>query len=158
VSALSNKDLKELAARKALDDILFLLQESGYGPGAGGEDMALSKEQFQALLHQNFAKLDPDNDGVSRQELLCALADVDQFSRDEYVMLELMAKYFAMIANLADDEPGEETRVTRTDVEVLAQFLNNSSMTLEDLYMWCTLPEGPPRGDQISPPPLTDPQ
>jgi hypothetical protein len=72
------------------------------------------------------------------------------------VMLQLLGKYFQTIADLSDDEPGDEdTVISRADKEVLSQFLLYSKVTLAELHHWqCA--EKKAQEDQLpGPPPLS---
>ncbi|MBZ0189057.1 MAG: hypothetical protein K8F91_22620 [Candidatus Obscuribacterales bacterium] len=147
---------REQAARRALDDIKFLLafEPGTVGSGSGsGSEIAIGGAQFVDLLLANFNKLDWNDDGISRDELTTALIYPQSFAADEYEMLKLVAKYFDTIINMVDDEPGEELRITRADVEVLAQFVIHSGMTLEKLHMWCSLEQSSQQS--VGPPPMT---
>jgi hypothetical protein len=113
----------------------------------------LDKTEFVKLLKHNFDRLDKNKDkGISKDEILTALIDVPDLTVDEHVMLQLLLRYFDFIADLVDDDEGHTKVVSKQDVEVLAQFLLNSNLTLEDLYRWCNTA---PDDSQISPPPLT---
>ena len=124
---------KEKAAGNMLKDVVWLL-------GGTKEDRALENyrnpeeelpgKQLVDLLYQTFATLDPDNNGISRAEMTAALVQPNLFSADQYAMLKLVAKYFDTIINLADDEPLDETVITKTDAQVLGQFLQNSDFKL----------------------------
>ena len=147
-----NSNIKEEAAKQALEDIRHLLKSSESAVEASGMNPAINKEQLVNLLNSNFSKLDPNDDGISREELLHALSHPDSYSADECEMLRLIAKYFDTIINLSDDEEGEELRISKMDAKVLEQFLLSSNLTIQELHMWCNLGDDP---SQITgPPPL----
>lgn len=145
-------NLKEEAAKRALHDIRTLLGNAKVGSGDSDESSMDNRELIE-LLMSNFSKLDPNNDGISRQELLYALTNSEPFSLKECEMLRLIAKYFDTIINLSDDEDGEELKISRKDAEVLSQFLLSSNMTIVELHQWCQYSDEP--GNFITPPPLS---
>ena len=142
---------REDAAKRALEDIRYLLRDSRQENSTS--DLSLSNEKLIELLKANFDKLDPDDNGISRDELVTALTRPHSFTADEYEMLRLITKYFDTIINLSDDEPGEDLRISRMDASVLEQFLLNSKFSLRELHMWCSLGDDP---ESFSgPPPLS---
>lgn len=153
-------EMRERAADSALKNIVFLLEGSKENPEAYASrnmDQELSGDKLVELLNSNFAKVDLNNNGISRQELLAALTAPNVFTVNEYAMLKLVAKYFDTIINLSDDEPGAETVLTHTDVQVLAQFLVNSKIKLSELHRWIALSEGTAATTErdVGPPPLS---
>jgi hypothetical protein len=143
-----NKPDREEAAKAALTDINKLLHP--------GDDKVSSKNEsyldgpvIVELLEKNFARLDPNNDGISRLELMDAISRPADFSVDEYEMLRLVAKYFDTIITMADDQEGEELRITQLDLAVLKQFLVNGQMTLQELKRWNSSVE-----EEVGMPPL----
>ena len=117
------------------------------------EETYLDGPTIVKLLEENFDRLDPNNDGIEREELMTALMNPQAFTTDEYEMLRLITKYFDTIINMSDDEEGEETKISRADLLVLEQFLVHSKMTLKELHSWCSIANKP--ADDIGPPPLS---
>jgi hypothetical protein len=143
---------REDAAKAALADIRFLLQKSpGASESSGLDETYLDGPKIVELLERNFKRLDPNNDGISRQELMTALSCPANFSADEYEMLRLVTKYFDTIINMADDQEGEELRISLLDMTVLKQFLVHGQMTLKELKRWSMSVE-----QEVGPPPLSD--
>ncbi|CAN5276925.1 hypothetical protein BH11CYA1_BH11CYA1_10020 [soil metagenome] len=96
----------------------------------------MSGERLAELLMKNFSKIDLNGNGVSLSELKHADKLLFDFSTEELLMLKVLEKYFETICNLADDEPGPDTVISALDVEVLAQFLKFSHLTIEQLQEW----------------------
>lgn len=127
---------KRLAAKEALEDVLWLVRggsEDCPVDAAGGE---LDGEKFAELLRKNFKRLDPTGTAITKEHLAKALMKPDQFSEDEWVMLQLLAKYFDTIANMCEDEPGPQTVITSLDSDVLCEFLVHSKLSLPQLHEW----------------------
>jgi hypothetical protein len=146
------KKQREAAAEAALRDIVWMLDSDGSVSKAD----ELEGAKVVALLRKNWTRLDPDKDGITRGELLEALGKPGVFSPDEYAVLHLLSKYFDLIINFSDDEAGPETRITRKDAAVLAQFLLHSKLTLASLSHW--LEQSDKRAaanDGLAPPPLS---
>ncbi len=141
---------REDAAKAALTDIKWLLHGND-AENADSDESYLDGPAIVGLLEKNFARLDPNSDGISRDELMDALAHPANFSVDEYEMLRLVAKYFDTIISMADDQEGEELRITHLDLAVLKQFLVNGQMTLKDLERWSYSVE-----EEVGLPPLSD--
>ena len=129
--------------KRALADVRSLLADAESDDPSILLTPTLDNEELISLLKANFDRLDPNDDGISRQELLTALSNPQSFSVAEYEMLKLVAKCFDTIINLSDDEPGEEMRLSRMDMEVLSQFLLYSKLTIQELHMWCSLGDHP---------------
>lgn len=136
-SSKQNQNMED-AARETIQDVLKLihgdfklhqLQISEAEPTLSGTELA-------DLLERNFARLDMNGDGISKDELDDALDKKAEFSVGEYAMLQLLSKYFHTIVNMCDDEDGPETRISKTDSDVLCQFLRHSQLTLADLSKW----------------------
>ena len=146
---------REEAAQQALEDIRWLIQ--GNEAADDEEDTYLDGATISRLLEKNFTRLDPKNDGITREELMIALMNPQAFTPDEYEMLRLLTKYFDTIINLSEDEVGGETKISRFDMMVLEQFLVYSNMTLKELSTWCQMSMAGKRGDEteIGPPPLS---
>jgi hypothetical protein len=148
---------KENAARTALGEIVNRIKSDPavqtYEEKGDGFDNAA----FINLLDRCFRVLDPNNNGISRAELVAALSKTDKFSKDELVMLSLTAKYFTMIANMSDDEAGEETVITLKDKAMLTQLLREHDLNLAELHLWCFTHDGKVRPFEpgMGPPPLT---
>jgi hypothetical protein len=140
---------RQAAAEAAFRDVVWMLESSGKDQTTDEIDGA----QVVALLRRNFKRLDPDKRGISRAELLAALGNPSQFDRDEYAMLSLVSRYFDMIIQLSDDEAGPETRITRKDAAVMAQFLLHAKMSLSALNEWMSKNKKP-TASGIEPPPL----
>jgi len=154
----SNK--REEAAQQALADIRWLLtgtkQEELAAPLAEEDDTQLDGQSIMQLLEKNFQRLDPNGDGISREEIMVALMNPSAFSREEYEVLRLVVKYFDTIINLSQDEEDGETKISRTDMLVLEQFLVHSKMTLKELHAWCCMTKGVGGAPgEIGPPPLS---
>lgn len=151
---------REEAAQQALADIRWLIQGTQQGNNVNipslddEEDSQLDGRTIIAILEKNFQRLDPNNDGISREELLLALMNPQAFTAEEYEVLRLLVKYFDTIINLSEDEEGGETKISRYDMLVLEQFLVHSNMTLKDLHAWCSLGKSHGGEDGIGPPPL----
>ena len=145
---------REAAAQRALDDIRWLLHRED-DEDDDGEETYLDGPTICALLKKNFQRLDPLDDGITREELMKALMTPQKFEPDEYEMLRLITKYFDTIINMSEDEEGEETKITRADSMVLEQFLVHSKMTLRELHRWCTSSVKAVPPDEIGPPPLS---
>jgi len=146
------------AAESALKDIVWLIdgtmQDRAIQHYRDPEE-ELEGEKLVDLVKRNFARLDPDNNGISRDEITTALMHPQQFDVDEYAMLKLLAKFFDTIINLSDDEPDEETVITRVDCEVLQQFLVHSKLKLSELHRWIKMMDGTATEQDIGPPPLS---
>ena len=135
---MDDKELRrEQAAKSALADVVFLLHCDPEIQAYEQRDGAFDNDTFIELLDESFRTLDPDNNGISRSELMTALVKPEKFSRDQYVMISLAAKYFDLIVNMSDDEPGEETVITRQDQALLANSLKESKLNLAELHRWC---------------------
>ena len=148
-------DERERAAKAALNDIRWLLHgQAGEGQDDSDETY-LDGATICKLLEQNFERLDPNNDGIEREELMTALMNPQAFTADEYEMLRLITKYFDTIINMSDDEDGEETKISRADLLVLEQFLVHSKLTLKELHSWCSVANKPGPADEVGPPPLS---
>jgi hypothetical protein len=108
------------------------------GPTKEGEPPStkLDGKRLAELLEKNFDHLDPNDDGVTREELAQALLARNSYSEEEYAMLQLLGYYFDTIANMADDEKGPQTVITRMDKDVLNQFLLYGNLNLEELHKW----------------------
>gem|GEM_PF-886599 len=158
MATMSEPPRREAAAQRALDDIRWLIQgtQQGGGPASTNpdddEDTYLDGPTIVALLEKNFDRLDPNNDGISRDELIGALMNLQAFTADEYEMLRLLVKYFDTIINMSADEDGVETKITRNDMMVLEQFLVHSKMTLKELHSWCKVSNP---AEDVGPPPLS---
>ena len=150
---MSNEDSREKAAKAALNDIRWLLQGEEEALDDDDEETYLVGPTIVRLLEENFERLDPNNNGIEREELMTALMNPQAFTTDEYEMLRLITKYFDTIINMSDDEEGEETKISRADLLVLEQFLVHSKMTLKELHSWCSIANQP--ADDIGPPPLS---
>lgn len=150
---MSNEDNREKAAKAALNDIRWLLQGEEETGELDDEETYLDGPTIVRLLEENFERLDPNNNGIEREELMTALMNPQAFTTDEYEMLRLITKYFDTIINMSDDEEGEETKISRADLLVLEQFLVHSKMTLKELHSWCSIVNKP--ADDIGPPPLS---
>ena len=150
---MSNEDSREKAAKAALNDIRWLLQGEEEALDDDDEETYLDGPTIVRLLEENFERLDPNNNGIEREELMTALTNPQAFTTDEYEMLRLITKYFDTIINMSDDEEGEETKISRADLLVLEQFLVHSKMTLKELHSWCSIANQP--ADDIGPPPLS---
>jgi hypothetical protein len=146
----SRKMQLEAAAEAALRDLAWMM-ESAQTESKNDE---LEGAKLIALLRRNFKKLDSDSDGISKAELLAALAAPTGFSEDEYAMLSLLCRYFDMVINLSDDEPGEETRITRSDMRVLEQFLVHGRFTLAGLHKWLNVSNKEITEQDVGPPPM----
>ena len=96
----------------------------------------LSGERLADLLKENFSKIDINGDGVSLREIKRAVTMPFNFSAEALLMFKVLEKYFETICNLADDEPGPDSVISAVDVEVLAQFLKYSHLTIEQLQEW----------------------
>lgn len=132
-----NQNLED-AARETIQDVLKLIHGDFklHQLQITVSDPTLSGCELAELLERNFSRLDPNQDGISRDELYDALNRKEDFSESEYAMLQLLGKYFHTIVNMSDDEQGPETRISETDRDVLCQFLRHSQLTLEDLSKW----------------------
>ncbi|HMP51117.1 MAG TPA: hypothetical protein PKD05_06130 [Candidatus Melainabacteria bacterium] len=150
---MSNEDNREKAAKAALNDIRWLLQGEEETGQLDDDETYLDGPTIVRLLEENFERLDPNNNGIEREELMTALMNPQAFTTDEYEMLRLITKYFDTIINMSDDEEGEETKISRADLLVLEQFLVHSKMTLKELHSWCSIANKP--ADDIGPPPLS---
>jgi hypothetical protein len=125
------------AARDLLDEIVGVIKD--FSP-LGDTDPSLDAKLLMDLLNRNFENLDPDGNGIARDELSVALARPADYSTDEYTMLYLLGKYFDMVAELSDDEPGrQDARITPMDKEILGQFLVHSKMSMKQLAEWFKL-------------------
>lgn len=154
---------REDAAQQAMADIRWLIQGTEQGtlasaaPTDDDDETHLDGKTIVTLLEKNFARLDPNNDGISREEIMVALMNPQAFSPEEYEVLRLVTKYFDTIINLSEDEDGGETKISRYDMLVLEQFLVHSNMTLKQLHEWCAMSKAPGGGGEgtIGPPPLS---
>jgi hypothetical protein len=152
---MNNPDDRKLLAERALANIEWFVNNNQADRMVSGKAL-LDKHEFIDLLNKNFDRLDEDrSNSISRAEIAVALSEIKDFSANEYVMLQLLARYFDFICELVDDNDESEKMISRADVDVLGHFLLGSNMTLEALYSWCSDPKGPPKGDLIKPPPLT---
>jgi hypothetical protein len=136
-----NNDTRQKAVKAAFDDILDKAKYDKSSPlhktMTGSESQrALTGARLAKLLDKNFEKLDPNNDGITRDELAQALLSPWGFSEEDFLMIRLLQKYFDTIANMVDDEPGSDSRITLNDKEVLNQFLIYSGLDLHTLSLW----------------------
>jgi hypothetical protein len=132
------RKLKEQAVHTAFEDVLGGLRVSEHELPKGttvGED-TMDGAHLASLLEMNFSKLDPNNNGITKEELAKAMLTPWEYSVDEYTMLKLLGKYFDTIIHMSDDEQGPETVITEMDKDVLIQFLRFGGMTLKQLQVW----------------------
>ena len=136
---------KERAVHTAFEDVLGGLRVSEHDVSKAssvGED-TMDGAHLASLLELNFAKLDPNKNGITKEELAKALLTPWEFSVDEYTMLKLLGKYFDTIIHMSDDEQGPETRITEMDKDVLIQFLRYGGLTLKQLQVWRSADDTP---------------
>lgn len=132
---------REKAAKMAFDDIITKARDDKSSPLSKTNDNIDTRRtmrgvQLAKLLNKNFAKLDPDNNGITRDELAQALLSPWGFSEEDFTLIRLIQKYFDTIANMVDEEPGSDSRITKHDIEVLNQFLTYSDLDLQTLALW----------------------
>jgi hypothetical protein len=132
---------REKAAKMAFDDIITKARDDKSSPLSKTNDNIDTRRtmrgvQLAKLLNKNFAKLDPDNNGITRDELAQALLSPWGFSEEDFTLIRLIQKYFDTIANMVDEEPGSDSRITKQDIEVLNQFLTYSDLDLQTLALW----------------------
>jgi hypothetical protein len=133
------EDSRQKAAQLTFDDILTKVQGDPASPASRPSPDTMDGAHLAKLLDRNFERLDPNNDGISREEIANALLSPWSFSQEEVTMLKLLEKYFDTIANMVDEEPGKDTRITAADKEVLSQFLVYSGIDLDTLARWRSL-------------------
>ena len=153
----SNKRPRPRQRNGSLDDLLWLHRSSN--PAAGNNIESLDQDNldsktFAELFKKNYARLDPQDMGITKEQLSKFIMRPDNFSKDEYVMLMLLAKYFDTIANL-DDAPEFKTKITSLDKEVLCQFLIHGNLSMAELYRWRLLCSAPAEDIDREPPPLS---
>ena len=123
------------AAQHAFQDVLGQLRtvetNSTQQPEPQLDGVTVAK-----LLEKNFARLDPNGNGITREELAQALLSKGTYTDDEYAMLQLIGKYFDTIAKMAEDEVGPQSVITSLDKDVLNQFLAHSNLSLSELHTW----------------------
>jgi hypothetical protein len=141
---------REKAAKMAFDDIITKARDDKSSPLSKTNDNIDTRRtmrgvQLEKLLNKNFAKLDPDNNGITRDELAQALLSPWGFSEEDFTLIRLIQKYFDTIANMVDEEPGSDSRITKHDIEVLNQFLTYSDLDLQTLALWRAAEECHPR-------------
>jgi len=130
---------RKQAAKLTFEDILSKVQGDPASPASRPSSDTMDGAHLARLLDRNFERLDPNNDGISREEIANALLSPWSFSMEEVTMLRLLEKYFDTIANMVDEEPGHDTRITHADKEVLGQFLIYSGIDLDTLARWRSL-------------------
>lgn len=133
-----SKETSQKAAQSAFDDILRKAQGDQSSPLSKAPATGATPRgaQLAKLLDKNFEKLDPNNDGITRDELAQALLSPWGFSQEDFTLIRLLQKYFDTIANMVDEEPGKDSRITSADREVLNQFLIFSDLDLHTLELW----------------------
>jgi hypothetical protein len=139
--AENQNDKRQRAAKLAFDDIMAIAKDDSSSPLSKTDDNVDTQRTMRGvhlarLLEKNFDKLDPDNDGITRDELAQALLSPWGFTEEDFALIRLMQKYFDTIANMVDEEPGSDTRITRQDKEVLNQFLIYSDLDLKTIALW----------------------
>jgi hypothetical protein len=134
-----------------------LHRSSSPASGAGVQSLEhdkLDSKVFAELFKKNYARLDPQDKGISKEQLSKFITRPDNFSQDEYVMLLTLAKYFDTIANL-DDAPEFKTKITALDKEVLCQFLIFGNLSMAELHRWRLLCNEPADDIERELPPLS---
>jgi hypothetical protein len=129
-------DIPEKRRRMAASAYKDLFGDFRNKEGTGQPPTVMDGPRLADLLVKNFGKLDLNGDGVSLREIQRAETMPFNFSGEELLMLKVLEKYFETICNLVDDEPGPDTVISAHDVEVLAQFLKYSHLTIEQLQDW----------------------
>jgi len=124
---------RRLMAPNAYKDLFGDFRSAG---GTGKPPSVMDGERLADLLVKNFGRIDLNGNGVSLAEIKRAESMPFNFSADELLMLKVLEKYFETICNLVDDEPGPDPVISAVDVEVLAQFLKYSHLTIEQLQEW----------------------
>ncbi|CAN5165090.1 hypothetical protein BH10CYA1_BH10CYA1_58170 [soil metagenome] len=159
MQAQFDEKIRNDAADHAVRDLVWLVGGTTEDARASDHFDAVEEElsgaKLAELLDRNFTRLDPNGNGISRTEIAAALMTPNVFSVDEYAMLKLVAKYFDTIIKLSDDEEGDETVLTRTDAEVLSQFLVHSKLKLSELRRWIAIADGTATEQDIGPPPMS---
>jgi hypothetical protein len=156
LTSVSNKRPRPGQRVGALDDVLWLHRSSSPNIGQSVESLEqdnLDSKTFAELFKKNYVRLDPQNSGISKEQLSKFIMRPDNFTKDEYVMLMLVAKYFDTIANL-DDAPDSRTKITALDAEVLGQFLIHGNLSMAELHRWRMLCSSPADDTEREPPPL----
>jgi hypothetical protein len=136
---------RERAINVAFEDVLGDLRRAEPADSKAstvGED-TMDGAHFAALLDKHFDKLDPNRDGITKEELTQALLTPWQYKDDEYAMLKLLGKYFDTIIHMSDDQEGPETVITELDKDVVVQFLRHSNFTLAQLQQWRAMDQSP---------------
>jgi hypothetical protein len=159
MTAGKNRNPRTGQGHGSLDDLLWLHKTSAPTSAEHVESLTeetLDSEKFARLFIQTYPRLDPKDQGLSKEHLGKLIMRPDAFTHDEYLMLLMVAKYFDTIANLVDDEPGPQTLITPVDREVLCQFLIHGKLSLPELHRWRLLCMAPKKEDaEIEGPPLS---
>lgn len=128
-----SSEKRRLVAARAFKDVLGQIRNEEPKADAPA---SLDGRTLALLLAKNFERLDNGRDGITKEDITAAMLMKQQFSDNEYLMLQLMGRYFDTMANMSDDEAGKETVITSLDIEVLNQFLVHSNLSLEELHSW----------------------
>lgn len=159
MTAGKNRNPRSVQGHGSLDDLLWLHKASAPTADEGQvqslEQESLDSESFARIFIQTYPRLDPKNQGLTKEHLGKLIMRPDVFSHEEYVMLMMLAKYFDTIANLVDDEPGPQTMITPMDREVLCQFLVHGKLSLPELHRWRLLCMAPKEDVEFEGPPLS---
>lgn len=159
MTAGKNRNPRSVQGHGNLDDLLWLHKASAPTADEGQvqslEQESLDSESFARIFIQTYPRLDPKNQGLTKEQLTKMIMRPDVFSHEEYVMLMMLAKYFDTIANLVDDEPGPQTMITPMDREVLCQFLVHGKLSLPELHRWRLLCMAPKEDVEFEGPPLS---
>lgn len=158
MTAGKNRNPRSVPGHGSLDDLLWLHKASAPTTVEHVESLeqeSLDSESFARIFIQTYPRLDPKNQGLTKEHLSKLIMRPDVFSHEEYVMLMMLAKYFDTISNLVDDEPGPQTMITPMDREVLCQFLVHGKLSLAELHRWRLLCMAPKEDPEIEGPPLS---
>ncbi len=158
MTAGKNRNPRSVQGHGSLDDLLWLHKAGAPTTAEHVESLeqeSLDSETFARIFIQTYPRLDPKDQGLSKEHLGKLIMRPDVFSHDEYVMLIMLAKYFDTIANLVDDEPGPQTMITPMDREVLCQFLVHGKLSLAELHRWRLLCMAPKEDKELEGPPLS---
>ncbi len=158
MTAGKNRNPRSVQGHGSLDDLLWLHKASAPTTVEHVESLeqeSLDSESFARIFIQTYPRLDPKNQGLTKEHLSKLIMRPDVFSHEEYVMLMMLAKYFDTISNLVDDEPGPQTMITPMDREVLCQFLVHGKLSLAELHRWRLLCMAPKEDPEFEGPPLS---